>query len=88
MTSMEFIDWIAYLDEEPNFFHRGDYYLAMIAAEIRRANCTKPEKVKIKDFILDFGRGKEQDETTLDIEARSKLDKEFFMRVFGIKDKK
>jgi len=43
-----------YLDIEVNSFHREDYYLAQIAAEIRRGNVKDPEKVSVEGMKLKF----------------------------------
>ena len=54
VSSSEFVAWIGYLDTEVNRFHRQDYFLATIAAEIRRSYVKKPRDVKIGDFLLEF----------------------------------
>jgi len=53
-TSTEFIEWKKYLKEEPNDFHREDYYLAQIAAEIRRGNIKNPRSLKLTDMLIPF----------------------------------
>lgn len=53
-TSSEFVEWIHFLDLEVNSFHRENYYLAQIAAEVRRGHVKDPGKVKIDDLILKF----------------------------------
>ena len=52
ITSTEFLDWIVYLNEEVNSFHREDFYLAQIASEIRRSWSNKPNKIKLENFLM------------------------------------
>jgi len=54
MGYKEFLRWGAFLDIEHNSFRTIDYYLAQIAAEVRRANSTKPESIQVSDFIIKF----------------------------------
>jgi len=61
---------VEYLDREVTGFHREDYYLAQIAAEIRRWK-TK-EKVKLGDFILDFHTDEKAPKKPQDCLNRSK----------------
>lgn len=58
-TSTEFNLWNAFLEWDLNAFHRQDYYLAQIAREVRAVLAKKPALVKLKDFILQFGSGKQ-----------------------------
>jgi len=59
ITSTEFIDWITYLDdEEGNRIRKEDYYLANIAAEVRRSYVKNPAKVKLESFLMKF-KGKD-----------------------------
>ena len=76
ITSAEFIEWIAYLDEDINRFHRQDYYLAQIAAEIRRSFVKNPVKIKISSFLMKF-KGKEKVEK-LSIKEKTKRAKAFW----------
>lgn len=59
-SSSEFIEWMVYLEEEVNDFHRDSFYWAQIAAEIRRANSRNPKSVKTEDFLLKFTKKKEK----------------------------
>ena len=53
ITSSEFVDWITYFDEEETeSFRREDYYLANIAAEIRRSYVKDPMKVQLESFLM------------------------------------
>lgn len=53
-SSTDFVMWMEYLEMEVNAFHREDYYLAQIAAEMRRSFVKNPKKVKLDDFLLKF----------------------------------
>lgn len=76
ISSSEFMDWIVYLDEEMNLFHREDFFLAQIATEIRRSFVKDPSKVKFKDFLIQFK--KKVEPKKLSIEERSKRSKAFW----------
>ena len=53
---MEFIQWIAYLDEDLNGFHREDYFLAQIAFMIAQTNSKDPGAIKFDKFLMKFDR--------------------------------
>ncbi len=56
-TSSEFMDWKVFLEQEDLAVTKQDYYLAQIAAEIRRfllALCSKDSKVNVEDFLMKF----------------------------------
>ena len=55
LTSSEFVEWVAYLELEMNSFHREDFYMAQLAAEIRRGYVKNPNKPKVEDFLITFG---------------------------------
>lgn len=48
------MDWITYLDEEVNGFHREDYYLAQVAMVTAQANSKHPEKIELEHYLLGF----------------------------------
>jgi len=80
ITSTEFVDWVVYLDdEEINGFHREDYYLANIAAEVRRSYIKDPTKVRTESFLMKF---KKKDEIERPVkmtrEERTKRAKSFW----------
>lgn len=53
--SSELADWRVFLHREANAFNPLFYYLAQIAAEVRRTKAGKRARgIKIKDFILKF----------------------------------
>ncbi len=73
IPSTEFMDWIAYLDDrEINEFRREDFYLANIAAEIRRSYVKDPMSVKNESFLLKFKKGKSKKIKTTMKEATRK----------------
>ena len=85
-TSTEFVLWMEYLEKDTNAFHREDYYLAQIAAEIRRSFVKKPKQVKLKDFLLKFVM--QEKPKKLSIKERTKRMKQFWFFHVGLKDKK
>lgn len=54
LTYREFIEWLIFLQIEDNRETKMDYYLAQIAAEVRRGQAKNPKLVKVKDFIVQF----------------------------------
>jgi len=77
--------WTKYLQNEVNVFHREDWYMAQIAAEVRRAFSSKPQDVKTKDFILDFKTGMDSttdvEQSEIDTAARMQQSKNFWSAV-------
>ena len=67
--------------EEPYGLRREEYYLAQIAAEVRRGIAKHPKKVHMKDFILDFEKKKVEDQDS------TKRSKQFWFAFAGIKEK-
>jgi len=55
-TSTQFIDWMTYLEQDVNAFHREDYFLANIAKEVQRTIAKDRKSVKLKPFLLKFVR--------------------------------
>lgn len=52
ITFLEFCEWMEFLSLEEDKDTKQDYYLAQIAAEIRRSFVKDPKTVKVKDFLL------------------------------------
>lgn len=48
----EFLEWKIFLDKEEERQTKLDYYLAQIAAEVRRGWVKNPKSVKVKDMLL------------------------------------
>ena len=64
-TSTQFLDWIEYLEQDVNAFHREDYFLASIAREIcqvREMFSKKPKHIKLEWFLQKFTLKKVKDE--------------------------
>ncbi|MBU0847696.1 hypothetical protein KKH23_10960 [Patescibacteria group bacterium] len=60
-TSREFVEWQEYLDLDRDTPQREDYYLAQIAAEVRRGMVKAPARVHLKHFLLKFSRKDEEE---------------------------
>jgi hypothetical protein len=76
MKSGEFLRWKAFLDWEiDSAFHRQDYYLAQIAAEIRMGHVQNPGRVKIQDFLIRFTRPEKQSEVLTEEQKKNRLAK-------------
>lgn len=90
MKSSEFVRWKVRFQQEWNEPTKRDYYLASIAAEIRRANAKNPERVHSEDLILKFQFGEPQKKTPLtDAEKQRRLNasKSFWLTLAGAKRK-
>lgn len=64
ISSMEFIQWIEYLEQDMNGFHREDYFLAQIAYMQAIANAKNPKSVKFDSFLMKFDRKKSQSQVS------------------------
>lgn len=86
-TSTEFLDWIEYLQQDVNAFHREDYFLANVARYIRMAFAKDPGKVpKLEHFLLRFTNKKIQ--KPLSRKEKAIQMKNQFLAWAGIKGKK
>jgi len=54
ITYSEFLDWLQYLRWQEQRQDKIDFYLAQIAAEVRRGYVRHPKSVKMKDFIITY----------------------------------
>jgi len=89
IPSTEFVDWIVYLeDEETNRVHREDYYLANIAAEIRRSYVKDPAKVRLESFLMKFTKKDESEKPKMTKKERTKRAKTFWMTLLKFPKKK
>ncbi len=86
MSSTDFVDWVAYLNEDVNAFHREDYFLASIAAEVRCTYVKEPMKVKLSDFLIKFKEKVKQKK--VNIEEKTKRSKAFWGTVTGFTKRK
>lgn len=55
-SSSDFVDWQIYFEQQLNTHEKLDYYLAQIAAEVRRGWVKSPKQVKSEDFLIKFER--------------------------------
>lgn len=56
MSYNEFLDWVEYLRWCEDRTTKDQYFLAQIAAEMRRTIVKNPKDVKLQDFILKWER--------------------------------
>ncbi len=85
MSSTEFLEWVAYLNEEVNEFHREDYFFASIAAEIRRMYVAKPMSVRLSDFLITFKEKSEfKQPKKMSVEEKTKRSKAFWGTIVGL----
>jgi hypothetical protein len=84
-SASQFVLWMEYLEWEVNAFDRTCYYLAQIAAEIRRPNVKRGVVVNIKDFLLKFVHERQQ-KPAISARERVKVDrqKHFFFGLTGL----
>lgn len=54
VTHRQFVIWSRWYRDEYSTPSRSDYYLAQIAAEVRRGLVKNPQSVKLSTFVLDF----------------------------------
>jgi hypothetical protein len=85
ITSSEFVEWHHYLEQDVNAFHREDYFLAQVAAEIRRTIVRKPQNVKVADLLLKF---KDLNRPSVDMPSKmpTMSSKKFWLMSLGIKE--
>jgi len=85
-TATQFLEWVVYLKEVKEqkllTHEKLDYYLAMIACEVRRTLVKDPTKLKVKDFLLDFNQ---KSEDTRTYEERLSNTKKFWFAFTGMK---
>ena len=86
MSSTDFVDWIVYLDEDINAFHREDYFLAAIAAEVRRSYVGKPQGIRLSTFMIKFKAMVKKKK--MDVKEKTKRSKAFWSTIVGLPRKK
>lgn len=87
-TSTEFLEWTAYLEwDEVHGFHAERWYMASIAAEVRKGHVKNPKSVRIEDCLLKFkvSHGSPRRVTEEDVEERTKRSKMFWGAAIGMK---
>jgi len=87
-TATEFVEWCTYLKQEQKKKlgrEKLDYYLAQILCEIRRSYVKHPQKVKMKDFFIEFTD--EEKKKPLTKEQATKASKRRWFGLLGIEEK-
>jgi hypothetical protein len=74
-TSSEFLGWQEYLRAEESETKQEHYYLAQIAAEVRRGIEKKPKSVKLEQFLLKFERRKIESRPLTEEEKQKRAEK-------------
>lgn len=54
ITFSEFLDWVEFLGVQERRMDKIDFYLAQIAAEVRRGVVKNPKTVNVKDFYVNY----------------------------------
>jgi len=82
-SSLDFTNWIVYLNEEPNRFNALYNYFAQLTAEIRRSWITSAaaKSIKTSDFIIEFVDKKEI------VKQKMQTSKRAWLKCLGIKRK-
>ena len=75
-----------YLEDEPNHFHREDYYLAQIAVEIARSHAKNPKRIKLEDGLLKFGESKK--DKKLGAKEKERQARQFFTLMLSVPSKR
>jgi len=83
-SASQFVLWMEYLDWEINAFDKTCYYLAQIAAEVRRPNMPKGKTVKLDDFIIKFSSKKAEEKPLEDAQTRANRMKQYFFGMTGL----
>ncbi len=93
-TSTEFLDWMEYLKQDVNAFHREDYFLANIARYICVSFAKDSKKVpKLERFLLRFTekikiRKKIGEKKSMTKEEAAEKSKRHFLPWAGVNKKK
>lgn len=74
-TSTEFVKWQWFLTTDMNLRTKQDYYLAQIAAEVRKTVVKKPQDVSIDDFLLEFREKEQEDKPPTEEELQERIQK-------------
>lgn len=86
-TSTQFVQWMYYFEKLESEPTADQYYLAQIAAEVRRANqkVERPNSVKLKHFVLH--REKPKAVSKLSNEERMARSKSAWLSAVGLSNK-
>ena len=86
-STSQFVLWMQYLDWDINAFDKTCFYLAQIAAEVRRPNMPKGKTVKLEDFIIKFSSKKDAEKPE-DEQTKANRMKQYFFGLTGLIGKK
>ena len=86
-SASQFVLWMQYLDWDINAFDKTCFYLAQIAAEVRRPNMPKGKTVKLDDFIIKFSSKKDAEKPE-DAKTKANRMKQYFFGMTGLTGKK
>lgn len=54
ITFTEFLDWVQFLEQDEKRRDKLDFYLAQLAAEMRRSYVKTPRSVQVKAFYVSY----------------------------------
>lgn len=83
-SASQYVTWMEYLEWEINSFDKYCYYMAQIAAEVRRPYARKGTIVKIEDFIMKFLPKKASNETPAEVITKTHRFKQAFFSLTGL----
>lgn len=83
MTPREFEGWVEYILWEETRDTKQDYYLANIAAEVRRGWVSEKAKPKMTDFMLKFNKP-----TAVEQKQSPKQSKSIWLAALGVNTSK
>lgn len=84
-SSSQFNYWLAYFKDEPNQFHREDYYYANILAALYKLLDRKhARKYKAKDFVMKFRFVDENADENLSREEKIRRSKRAWLTMVGL----
>ena len=72
-TSTEFLEWLEYVEQDVEVPQRMDFYLAQIAAEIRRSMVRNPNSVKLENFLLNLTLRSKQHKPLTETEKQMRM---------------
>ncbi len=76
--------FVKFLEMKDQRHEKQDYYMAQIAAEVRRANVQQPKRVQIEHLLLSF-RKRKASKKEVSVEAMTKSHKRFWFAHLGLK---
>ena len=86
-TSIEYLQWMEYLDEEEKQYKKFDLYMARLIGETRRSWVAKPKDVDDTTFLIPAYVPKPSGKK-LDKKAMLEQTKNYWLAITGLKGKK